>query len=365
MRINLILPVASMAGGIRVIAIYAKWLHDNGHDVLMVSQPWSPMSFREKLRCIMTGRGWPKGKVWASHLDDLQVPHKILETCRPVMDADLPDADVVVATWWETAEWVHALSASKGKKVYFIQHYEVHDHLPVERTQATYRLPLKKIVIAQWLKKIMQDEFNDPDVKIVPNAVDHRIFFAPERDKQPVPTIGFLNSPAHFKGVAATLDAIRMIRQRLPSLRILSFGTCEAGGYEHWDDHIEYVQLPSQDQIRQIYGMCDIWLTASVTEGFNLPAMEAMACRTPVVSTRAGWPEEAIENGLNGYLVEVGDSVALAERALQILAFSNEEWRRMSSNAWNTVRDSSWETSSGMFLRALRDACEHEPSTNH
>ena len=28
-------------------------------------------------------------------------------------------ADVVIATWWETAEWVNALSRKKGEKIYF------------------------------------------------------------------------------------------------------------------------------------------------------------------------------------------------------------------------------------------------------
>jgi len=31
--------------------------------------------------------------------------------------------------------------------------------------------------------------------------------------------------------------------------------------------------------------------------------MEAMACRTPVVSTNTGWPSEAIKSGWNGILV--------------------------------------------------------------
>jgi hypothetical protein len=47
----------------------------------------------------------------------------------------------VIATWWETAEWVDRLSVSKGKKVYFIQHYEAFDYLPKERVEATWRLP--------------------------------------------------------------------------------------------------------------------------------------------------------------------------------------------------------------------------------
>ena len=56
-----------------------------------------------------------------------------------------------MATWWETAEWVARYPASKGAKAYFIQHHEVHEGLPADRVNATWRLPMHKIVIANWL----------------------------------------------------------------------------------------------------------------------------------------------------------------------------------------------------------------------
>ena len=43
---------------------------------------------------------------------------------------------VVIATWWETAEWVAGLSPRKGAKAYFLQHHEVHPGQPVDRVRA-------------------------------------------------------------------------------------------------------------------------------------------------------------------------------------------------------------------------------------
>lgn len=54
-----------------------------------------------------------------------------------------------------------------------------------------------------------------------------------------------------------------------------------------------------------------MWVTTSRSEDFNLPAMEAMASRAPVVATKTDWPEEAISNELNGYLVDVDDVAGL------------------------------------------------------
>jgi len=100
-------------------------------------------------------------------------------------------------------------------------------------------------------------------------------------------------------------------------------------------------------------------MTASRTEGFNLPAMEAMACRTPVVSTRTGWPEEAIFDGVNGWCVDVDDVAGLVRGAENVLTLSDPDWRAMSARAFETVRHSSWDVSAKLFERALVKACKN------
>lgn len=356
MRITFVLPPVNMSGGIRVISIYAQLLAARGHDVYLVSVPRRKMSFIRKLKSAIRGSGWPANPGTASHLDGTELNYRVLERHRPPTDDDVPDADVVIATWWETVEWVNALSDSKGAKIYFIQHHEVHAHLPVDRSRASYSLPLHKIVIARWLQEVMREEYGDNEVDIVPNSVDHGLFYADPRGKQPVPTLGFLYTPIEFKGVDVTLKAIDRLRQRFPSLRVIAFGLYQPG--DALDSRTEFHFLPAQETIRAIYSQCDVWVTASRIEGFNLPAMEAMACRTPVVSTRAGWPEEAVLDGENGYLVDVDDVAALTERIDSVLSMADKAWSEMSQNAFNTVKDSSWENSTELFETALRRACQ-------
>lgn len=350
------MPIVTMSGGIKVVAIYAKSLAERGHEVVLISVPPPNISIRHKIKSLITGHGWPKYTVPDSHLDGLNLDHRVLDRCRPVMDADVPDADVVIATWWLTAEWVSEMSDSKGAKVYFIQGYEVYEHLPVERCRATYRLPFHKIVIAKWLQNVMHAEYGDEDVDVVPNSVDHNQFFSAIRGKQPVPTVGFLYSSAKVKGVDVTMQAINKLRVVFPSLRVISFGSVKPNQDVHFDNCIEFNYSPEQNKIRDLYAQCDVWLTASRMEGFNLPAMEAMACRTPVVSTKAGWPEEAVVTGKNGVLVEVDDVEALTQAAGSILSLSDDGWREMSSNAYETVVSSSWQESTSQFEKALQRA---------
>src|SRR5215203_3276323 len=172
MKITFVLPVADMGGGVKVVTIYAKALEARGHKVVIVSVPRPTIAFRHKLRSLIRDQHWPQeDKAPSSHLDGTGLHHHVLDSCRPVMDADVPDADVVIATWWETAEWVARLSPRKGVKVYFIQHHEVFPYLPVARCDATYRLPLHKIVIARWLADVMRERYDDGCVDVVSNSV--------------------------------------------------------------------------------------------------------------------------------------------------------------------------------------------------
>ena len=183
------------------------------------------------------------------------------------------------------SQWVNALSPQKGAKVYFIQHHEVFPHLPVERSQATYRLPLQKIVISRWLERIMKKQYKDDRVILIPNSVDTDQFFAPARQKQPVATVGFVYSSVCFKGSDVILAALDQVKQRMPHLRVIAFGSEPISPKLPLPNWIQYHYRPSQDQIRCLYSECDVWLCGSRSEGFYLPLLEAMACRCPVVST--------------------------------------------------------------------------------
>lgn len=362
MRITFILPTVGMSGGARVLAIYSKELAQMGHDVRVISPPARPQALASKLRSWFDGLGWPSDQViHPSHYDGTAIHHHILDRWRPVTDDDVADGDVVVATWWETAEWVNLLDRKKGAKAYFVQHHEIFPYLPVARARATYSLPLHKIVVALWLRNVMNLQYGDRIVDVVPNSVDRSQFFAPERGKQSNPTVGFLYSTAPWKGLDVTLAAIRILRERIRDLRVVTFGTERPTRRLPLPKSTEFHLAPSQDQIRDLYSKCDAWMTCSRSEGFNLPALEAMACRTPVVATRTGWPEESLRTGGNGVLVDVDDMSAAADGVEWLLSLTDAEWQAVSSAAYTTSSMGSWQESAQMFERALKHACERAP----
>lgn len=351
MRVTFVLPPVNWSGGIRVAAIYAQRLSQRGHEVLVVSPPPPRVPRRRALRMVFTGQGWPRWERLApSHLDGTEVRHKVLDRYRPVVDADVPDADVVIATWWETAEWVAALSPAKGAKVYFVQHDETQLHgQPVNRVQATYRLPLAKVTIAPWLAELMATEYGDTDVAVVPNSVDAEQFHSPPRGKQQVPTVGFMLSRERWKGSDVALEAIAALRRTWPELRVKAFGELEdpSGEYD-LGPNAYYRVRPGQAEMNAIYGGCDAWLFASRSEGFGLPILEAMACRTPVIATPAGAAPALVSSG-GGLLVPMEDAEAMAQAATTILTLDDDAWRARSASAHAIATGYTWNDAADRF----------------
>ena len=352
MKITFVLPHAGLAGGIRVVAIYADRLQKRGHEVFVVSQPLAKPSLKQRLRQWLRGK---KSAVQTSHFDGLAVPHQVLETCRPVGDRDLPDGDIVIATWWGTAEWVAALSPNKGAKVYFVQHHEIHPYFPVERVRATYRLPLHKIVIAEWLKTVMAEEYGDSQVSIVPNSVDLELFTAPHRSRQAAPTVGFMYSTKAWKGTDLAIQGWQLAQKQLPNLQGIAFGSEPVSNDLPLPEGITYHYKAPQTTLKEVYGRCDAWLFTSRVEGFGLPILEAMACRTPVIGTPAGAAPELIRQG-GGQLVPPEDPVAIAEAMVNLCTQPLDQWQALSAAAYQTASRYSWEDATTLFEAALEVA---------
>lgn len=358
MKITFVLPTLSLTGGIRVISIFAELLRKRGHSVFVISVHPPQPSMRQQVKSLLRGGGWispPKSE--PSFFDNLGVEHKITDRYRPVEDKDVPDADVVVATWWETAEWVAKLSPSKGAKAYFIQHHEIFDYLPQGRVEATWMLPMHKITISEWLVNLARTKYGDRQVSLAPPTVDTKQFYACPRNKQSVPTVGLMYSTVYWKGTDIALQAFSLAAENIPNLRLVAFGTEAPSSELPLPANAEYVIQPDQDKIKDYYSKCDAWLLASRSEGFGLPIIEAMACRTPVISTPAGAAPEILSGG-SGILVRPEDPEQMAKAIESICQLGNSKWQAMSEAAYAKVTNYTWQDATDHFEAALKVAID-------
>lgn len=362
MRVTFVAPHAGYSGGIRVIGMHAEGLKRRGHEVVVVSQPLPTLSLKDRVRLAIKGQKKPE---WMSshggHLDGTSIRHRVLDRVRPVTEADVPDADIVIATWWETAEWVWRMPSSKGAKAFFIQGDEsdlCKDDATRERLAEAWRLPMTKLAVAGWLVEIGRTRCPGQAIALVPNAVDLARFRAEPRGKQAVPTVGLIYSNAHLKGTDIMLGAYELARKQVPALRLVAFGDSPADGGPAWPGDVPFEVRPAQDRIPALYASCDAWLFGTRREGFGLPILEAMACRTPVIGTPAGAAPELIGRG-GGILVREEDPADMAAAIVRVAGMGEAEWRAMSDAAYRIASSYSWDDATAQFeavlVRATRD----------
>ncbi len=354
MKITFLCAEVNQGGGSRVTSIYAKKLLDMGHDVTVVSRQPRPVSRKRQLVDRLRGRAHksdPKRRT--VHFDPLGERHHWLPWKWPVAPEDLPDADILVATFWRTAFEVTMMPPEKGKKAYFVQHHEVHQEQPRDLAAGSYRLPLKKITIADWLVEAMARDYGDTDVVKVENAVDTNLFQTPPRAKNTTPRVGFMYAKVNFKGLDVALKAIEIARKSVPNLEVLAFGRHGIDPKMPLPQGAVFHPDPEQSNLKNLYASCDAWLFSSRSEGFGLPLLESMACRTPVMATRAGAAPDLIEDGINGRLVNIDDAEALAAALVETISLSPDAWRAMSDAAHTRAHSYTWDDAAKAFEAAL------------
>jgi glycosyltransferase involved in cell wall biosynthesis len=216
--------------------------------------------------------------------------HKLHASVRVALVPDLrdkylPDADVVVATMWSTATPVANLSRSKGRKFYLIQGHEIWAG-PAEQVNATWLLPLRKIVVSKWLEDLGR-ELGATDVRHIPNAIDFQVFHVTNPPEQRPTRVLSLYNDASMKGVSDAVAVLKDYHERFPQIPVSMFGTPERGAdMPTW---ITYLRNPVQSVLAtDFYNRGTIYLGASLSEGWALPPAEAMACGCGFVGTDIG-----------------------------------------------------------------------------
>lgn len=306
MKINFILHdyTKSPNGGTKVVYEYSRYLSEKGHDVCIYYN-WK---YKKKMLPIFVCKILSNFvvKYWKNwFLFDKNTKR---ENVYSIHDANIRDADAVIATDIRTAVPVSQLSHVKGRKFYLIQDFENWD-FDDEYVLNTYKLGMKNIVVSKWLKDVVESN-SDTAAYLLSNSIDSSIFNINKSVGERLEhTITFHYRSGAYKGCKYAIDVVKRMKDKYPDLNVAVVGREERP--QDLPDFCQYYRNISPAEVAAINNNSTVFLCTSVKEGFGLPGLEAMACGCNLVSTNYEGVREYAIDGINSLLVDIGDVDAL------------------------------------------------------
>ena len=168
------------------------------------------------------------------------------------------------------------------------------------------------------------------DIQVIPNFIDLTRFVSKNREhfKKAIAPDNerIMVHTSNFRKVKNTQDVVRIfhkVSQTIPSKLLMVGDGPERSNAEELSRQLGISQsvrfLGKQDAVEEILSVSDLFLMPSCSESFGLAALEAMACRVPVISSNIGGLPELNEEGVTGFLSNVGDIDDMAKNAIYIL----------------------------------------------
>jgi len=353
LKITFVLPGRGdyPAGGPKVVYEYANHLSRKGHIVSVVHPARSSMY---KLGQVGKAMNWIRyiqivlGKPFRpDHWFKIDPSVNLL--CVPnLSERWIPGGDVVIATAWQTVDWVSRYPANKGRKFYLIQHLETWNG-PEESVYATWKAPLKKIVIAKWLLEIAKSL--GEDAFYIPNGLNMDEFQmdAPPERRDPK-CVMMLYHQADWKGSADGIEALLKVREKEPEIKAALFGVSpRPAALPKW---IEYYQQPNRTVLRALYNQAAIFVAPSWAEGWPLPPAEAMLCGAALVATEIGGHREYAFHEETALLGPAKDTQGLANSIMRLVR--DPAMRvRLATRGHEYVQQFTWNRAADAFEAAL------------
>ncbi|HEV2539610.1 MAG TPA: glycosyltransferase family 4 protein [Frateuria sp.] len=383
MKITFVFPRIdrrNFTGGLYCALRHANELVFRGHEVSVVAYPKSAMPewIDLKAKLIVPSKfKWPGGlplgqaslAMTSYALDYIGYGYKgdyySRATAHAFMSDILPEADITIATLWETASLV--AKHGKGRKAYFCQHYEpLFFDDPVDRSDvdASYSYGLTLIANSSWLKSRLENRLlataEDKKVYLATNAIDPQVFMPCipadrriEGSSSTLRIISYGGRDARWKGFIEMAEAVRAARAALPSMTIEwnVYGPALLSPENHITPYT-HLGFLSQAELASAYRMNDVLLSASWYESFPLFPIEAMASGLAVITTPNGTEDYAISEE-NCLVVEPRDVNSITQAIIR-LATDRALLKRIASSATQVANEHNWNLASSKMEKVLR-----------
>lgn len=350
MTINIIIPFILNTGGLKVIFEYVNRLQKRHHKINLIMPlipylfnsyyEWLKNFIKNLIKCQQQKINWfelntPITKVWT------------------INDSNVPDGDFVIATAWPTAYSVYKLNERKGKKIYFIQGYEIWSG-PKKKVDKTWKIAeLNKMVVSSWLKNIAL-KFNQK-ADIITNGINFGQFYNTTKIYHQPRRIGLLYNTWKIKGFLDGYKAFIIARKKYPDIKLYLLGITKEGA----PPSDKFYENPPIEKIREFYNNCDIFIGPSWLEGCQLPPMEAMACKCALVATNVGGVPDYCVAEKTALISEPKNPEYLAENVIKLLD-NPKLLEEISIAGYEYVKQFTWDKATDKLETILKNSLNEQ-----
>lgn len=223
---------------------------------------------------------------------------------------------------------------------------------PTYKTAVEFSINNSDVVttVSNSLKKDTIRLFNvDIDINVIYNFIDTQKYPAIGNEECKRAALAnenerIITHVSNMRPVKRPLDVIEIfykIQKEIPA-KLLLVGEgpeIEKVGYrvQKLGLYDKVVFLGNSNDVNKVLCYADLFLLPSETESFGLAALEAMAAKTPVISTNTGGLPEVNIQGVTGFLSDLGNTDEMAKNAIQILE-DDETLAEFKMNAFNQAK---------------------------
>lgn len=326
-------------GGVENYVYYmSRELVNLGHDinVICANEPESPKN--EIVQGIKVKRLSYLGKIANTNITP-GLPSALLREDFDILHTHIP-------TPW-SADWSFLASKIKNKPLVLSYYNDIigegiANYIAKFYNSTFLKLLLKsadKIIIIQedYVKFSPYLKDYKDKIEVVPCGVDTHKFRPMDAafNKNQIFFLSLLDEFHKYKGLDYLLKALKEVKSEVNDVKLIIGGKGKLLDYYSQmadelglKDNIEFHGFIPDDKIVQYYNTSKAFVLPSISskqEGFGIVALEALACRTPVISTEIVGVAADVKKSKSGIIVEPRDVNKLAEAIINILKDKNSE----------------------------------------